>query len=271
LAEIQTLIDEYNNLVNKIKDLDKAISLNKKTNEILLIVKKTEDQMVQTKKYNLPDPRLMQFKKDRFEEQLSNVKKELFSYLYDFIKYIYSLNDDLKNKLENNTLLLDENARLDIKYWQFISECFHMDYPLAVFDCIFFSDKIEITNNQDIVKSLRHALEFLRFVSEVESGDSGSISILRMNWELLLRTTVTKNLYARIIRKIGISSKPIIIDEFCKSEKLEIKELEKTINELCQFSPHTGLKFPVLNKIENGIYDFNCYGAYLWHKFGFVI
>jgi len=271
LNEIQNLLKEYEILISRISDLEEALSIGRKPNAFISLLKKEQPKPAQKLKMNLPDPRLIEFKKDRFVEQLSEIKKKLFDIFIKLIEKISANLDDLLSKKEDLVIKLEKDFQIDKDLWLFISELFHINYPLKIFDCIFTFNEIRISTNKDIKKSLYRALEFLKFASKAECNEIEEISIMRMNWELLMRTTIKNNMYAKIFRKVGMSEKPINIQDFCTSENLEINEIKKTIDELSIFSPHAGLKFPVIEKLESGYFTLNCYGKFLWEKFGFIL
>ncbi|MHA1231241.1 MAG: hypothetical protein ACTSRP_14370 [Candidatus Helarchaeota archaeon] len=275
MNDIQELLSEYHILMNRIQDLEEALSIKRGPNQLLLMVKKDETEKPKQDDLYLPDPRLIEFKKERFNEKLLMVKRELFKILKNFTEKLGEQISNLDEKNDEMVIIYKDELRFGRDYWKFIAECFKNEYPLEVFDCIFDENQVKInikrSNGTDTKKILKYALEFLRFMSEVESGESEAEAIVRMNWELLMRSTLQNNLYGKIFRNIGIIGKPINILDFCKSVRITEDKIRECTNELSAFSPHTGLKFPVLKELEKDVYFMNCYGKYLWGKFGFII
>ncbi|MBD3227817.1 MAG: hypothetical protein GF329_06480 [Candidatus Lokiarchaeota archaeon] len=266
MKDINEFLESYRNLKTKINDFRSAYDLKKGPSELeLLLDKKTKDNS--QNESSLPDHRLIKVKIDRFEEELSDIKKDLFSFLIEYIKKIRNTFPDLDD--QNIELSIENKMQLDKEYWKFISECFANTFPLEIFGCIFNNDKIQILDTEKYQESVNRSLNLLSFLAKVESGYQEENKIVKMNWGLLMGPRIKKNFYAKIIKEIGIS-KSLNIEAFSEKNDIKMDKIEGNINELSSFSSNLGLSFPVLKKQEKepSTYVFTCYGKYLWEKFG---
>lgn len=268
MSDISELLENYEIYKNKIKDFTKAYKLKKGPSEMDLILNGDSIEKIDSDKMHLPDHRMIQVKLDKFNEEILEIKKKLVRYLIEFKDKI--LNKDIEFKKTKNNAInieLDKELVYGKNYWKFLAENFFMDYPLRVFDCIFSDEKITIENNDDPITSVNRSLSLLVFLGKAES-DMGEKKILKINWSNLMSPKTQKNPYSKIFKEIGISKKPLNIEDFSQSNNLDKEELIKNISDLSSFSQRIGSRFPVLKEIDTNLFDFNCYGKYLWKKFG---
>lgn len=268
MSDISELLEDYEVYKNKIKDFNRAYELKKGPSEMDLILNADSIEKIDSDKMHLPDHRMIQVKLDKFKEEILEIKKKLIRYLIEFKDKVSNKDIDIKN-IKNNEINIELEKELAFgkDYWKFLAENFYMDYPLRVFGCIFSSKKITIENTNDPITAINRSLDVLTFLGKAES-DEDEKKILKINWSNLMSPKTQKNPYSKIFKEIGISGKPLNIENFSKSNNLNKEESLNNINDLSSFSQRIGLRFPVLKKIDSNLYDFNCYGKYLWKKFG---
>jgi hypothetical protein len=268
MNDISELLEDYEIYKNKIRDFSRAYELKKGPSEMDLMLNADSIEKIDSDKIHLPDHRMIQVKLDKFKEEILEIKKKLIAYLIEFKDKVSNKDIDIKDAKNNEiNIKLEKELVFGKDYWKFLAENFYMDYPLLVFDCIFSSEKIIIEKSNDPITSLNRSLGLLVFLGKAESNEDEK-KLLKINWSNLMSPKAQKNPYSKIFKEIGISRKPINTLDFSKSNNLDKEELKKNIADLSSFLQRIGLRFPVLKKIDTNLYDFNCYGKYLWKKFG---